>query len=278
MGKLDGKVAFITGAGRGQGRSHAVRLAQEGADIIAVDLCAPIPSVGYDMSSEEDLRETVRQVEALDRRIVAKVADVRDSDGLEAALEDGVAALGRLDIVSANAGIATLMRFDDLTEDLWNDIFAVNLTGVYKTVKASIPHIKATGEGGSIILTASSAAVKGQPNNAHYVAAKHGVVGFMKVMAKELAPFMIRVNAVLPGAVNTSMIHNQRTYSFFMPDRDPTTITEAEVRAAFEGINVLPIPWVEPIDISHAVAFLASDEARYITGIQLPVDAGYTMK
>jgi (+)-trans-carveol dehydrogenase len=278
MGRLDGKVAFVTGAGRGQGRSHAIRLAQEGADIVAVDLCAPIPFVGYDMASEEDLAETARAVEALDRRIVARVADVRDLTALQDALDDGLSAFGRLDIVCANAGIATLVRFDDLTEQIWNDIFAVNVTGVFKTVKAAAPHIKAGGRGGSIVLTASSAAVKGQPNNAHYVAAKHAVVGFMKVMAKELAPFMIRVNAVLPGAVNTPMIHNERTYSFFMPDRDPSTLTREEIETAFGGINVLPVPWVEPIDISNAVLYLASDEARFVTGIQLPVDAGYTIK
>jgi (+)-trans-carveol dehydrogenase len=278
MGKLEGKVAFITGAARGQGRSHAVRLAQEGADIIAVDLCAQMGSVGYPMATEEDLAETVRQVEALDRRIVASVADVRDSAALKGAVDDGVAQLGRLDIVLANAGIATFAPVEDLTDDMWDEMIAVNLTGVFKTVRAAVPHIKAGGRGGAIVLTSSTAGIKGLANLAHYVAAKHGVVGLVKTMANEFAPDMIRVNSVHPTSVNTDMIHNEETYGLFRPDKPKSEVTREEAGESFKTMNALPIEWVEPVDISNAILFLVSDDARYVTGVQLPVDAGSVQK
>ena len=278
MGKLEGKVAFITGAARGQGRSHAVRLAQEGADIIAVDLCAQMGSVGYPMATEEDLAETVRQVEALDRRIVASVADVRDSAALKGAVDDGVAQLGRLDIVLANAGIATFAPVEELTDDAWDEMIAVNLTGVFKTVRAAVPHIKAGGRGGAIVLTSSTAGIKGLANLAHYVAAKHGVVGLVKTMANEFAPDMIRVNSVHPTSVNTDMIHNEETYGLFRPDKHKSEVTREEAGESFKTMNALPIEWVEPVDISNAILFLVSDDARYVTGVQLPVDAGSVQK
>ncbi|MET0197195.1 MAG: mycofactocin-coupled SDR family oxidoreductase, partial [Rhodococcus fascians] len=218
MGKLDGKVAFITGAARGQGRSHALKLAQEGADIIAIDICEQVGSVGYPLATEEDLAETVRQVEALDRRIVASKADVRDTAQVTKAVDDGVAELGRLDIVLANAGIATFAPLEDLTDDVWDEMIAINLTGVFKTVRAAVPHLKAGGNGGAIVLTSSTAGIKGLANLAHYVAAKHGVVGLVKTFANELAPFDIRVNSVHPTSVNTDMIHNSETYNLFLPD------------------------------------------------------------
>lgn len=277
MGRLDGKVAFITGAARGQGRSHALRLAQEGADIIAVDVVKQLDTVPYAMSTPEDLAETVRQVEALDRRIVAREADVRDYDGLKAAVDEGVAELGRLDIVSANAGIFSAAPSDELSDDAWNDMIGVNLTGVWHTAKAAIPHLRAAG-GGSIIITSSVAGLKGAPGFIHYVAAKHGVVGIMRTLALELAPDMIRVNSVHPTSVDTDMIQNEFLYSMFAPDLPAEERTRDALGERFKATNALPIPWVETVDISNAVLFLASDEARYVTGVTLPVDAGSTTK
>jgi len=276
MARLAGKIAFVTGAARGQGRSHAVRLAEEGADIIAVDIASQIDTVPYPMATPEDLAQTVKEVEALDRRIVASQVDVRDYDALKAVLDDGVARLGRLDIVSANAGIVSFGRAEDLTEQTWQDMLDVNLTGVWHTIKAAIPHLRTAG-GGSIIITSSGAGLKGQANTGHYVAAKHGVVGLMKTLSNELAADLIRVNTVNPGSVDTEMIQNQGTYHLFLPDH-PGEITRAEVAPVFQGVNALPIPWMESVDISNAVLFLASDEARYITGVALPVDAGNLVK
>ncbi|WP_448641557.1 mycofactocin-coupled SDR family oxidoreductase [Geodermatophilus sp. URMC 63] len=278
MGKLDGKVALITGAARGQGRSHALRLAQEGADVIAVDRCADVPTVGYPMATEEDLAETVRQVEALDRRVVSRVADVRDTAALRTAVDEGVAELGRLDIVLANAGIASFAPVEDLDDDMWDDMIGINLTGVFKTVRAAVPHLKAHGQGGAIVLTSSTAGIKGLGNLAHYVAAKHGVVGLVKTFANELAPHMIRVNSVHPTAVSTDMIHNRKTYGNFVPDRPEDEVTQDDVAPLFQGLNAMPVPWVEAADISNAILWLVSDDARYVTGVQLPVDAGSVVK
>ncbi|AKE89588.1 mycofactocin-coupled SDR family oxidoreductase [Rhodococcus aetherivorans] len=278
MGQLEGKVAFITGAARGQGRSHAVRLAQEGADIIAVDLCAQVDTVGYPLATADDLAETVRQVEALDRRIIAGQADVRDSAALKSAVDEGVAQLGRLDIVLANAGIASFAPVEDLTDEMWDDMIDINLTGVFKTVRAAVPHLKANDDGGAIVLTSSTAGIKGLANLAHYVAAKHGVVGLTKTLANELAPHMIRVNSVHPTAVDTDMIHNEQTYSVFLPDKKPSEITREEAAESFKAMNALPIEWVEPVDISNAILFLVSDAGRYVTGVQLPIDAGSVIK
>ena len=276
MGRVEGKVAFITGAARGQGRSHALRLAQEGADIIAVDICNQVGTVKYPMATSEDLQQTVKDVEALDRRIVAVEADVRDLAALKAAVDQGVAELGRLDIVCGNAGIAGFGPADELTDEEWGDMLDINLTGVWHTAKAAIPHLKAGGNGGSIILTSSTAGLMAIENLAHYVAAKHGVVGLMRALALELAPDMIRVNSVHPTSVNTDMIHNSATYKLFAPDLDSPT--REQIGERFRTLNALPIDWVEARDISNAVLFLASDEARYITGVTLPVDAGSTTK
>lgn len=276
MGRVEGKVAFITGAARGQGRSHALRLAEEGADIIAVDICNQVGTVKYPMATSEDLQQTVKDVEALDRRIVAVEADVRDLAALKAAVDQGVAELGRLDIVCGNAGIAGFGPADELTDEEWGDMLDINLTGVWHTAKAAIPHLKAGGNGGSIILTSSTAGLMAIENLAHYVAAKHGVVGLMRALALELAPDMIRVNSVHPTSVNTDMIHNSATYKLFAPDLDSPT--RDQIGERFRTLNALPIDWVEARDISNAVLFLASDEARYITGVTLPVDAGSTTK
>ena len=276
MGRVEGKVAFITGAARGQGRSHAVRLAEEGADIIAVDICDQIATVPCDMSRPEDLDETVALVEKLDRRIVAAQADVRDYARLATVLEEGVAELGHLDIVSANAGIYSHGPLADLSEDSWQDMIDVNLTGVWHTCKAAIPHMIAGGRGGSIILTSSSVGIRAIANLGHYGSAKHGMVGLMRTLALELAPHMIRVNSIHPGTVDTEMVHNRSLYSLIMPDvEEPTRELSAPV---FQSLNALPIPWMDPRDISNAVLFLASDEARYITGVALPIDAGVIIK
>jgi SDR family mycofactocin-dependent oxidoreductase len=278
MGRVEGKVAFITGAARGQGRSHALRLAQEGADIIAVDIQGQIDSVPYGMGTADDMAETVRQVEALDRRIVAAKADVRDYGALKAAVDEGVAQLGRLDIVSANAGIFSFGRIDELSEDAWKDMLDVNLTGVWHAAKAAIPHIKAGGRGGAIILTSSDAGLFAMENIGHYVAAKHGVVGLMRTLALELAADSIRVNSIHPTTVNTDMIKNSAAYELFAPDLPAEERTVEVLAPRFQSINALPIPWVEPIDISNALLWLASDEARYVTGVTLPVDAGALIK
>lgn len=274
MGRVAGKVAFVTGAARGQGRSHALRLAEEGADIIAVDLCGQVDSVPYPMGTEDDLAQTVKEVEALGRRVMAAQADVRDFDALKSALDAGVAELGRLDIVCANAGIFSFTTGGaELNEQMWSDMIGINLTGVWHTAKAAVPHLKAAG-GGAIIMTSSAAGLKGFPNFAHYVAAKHGVVGLMRTFALELAPHRIRVNTVHPASVDTDMIQNAATYALFRPDLDKPT--SADAMPIFENKNALPVPWVDPLDVSNAVLFLASDEARYITGVTLPVDAGST--
>jgi SDR family mycofactocin-dependent oxidoreductase len=224
------------------------------------------------MATPEDLTETVKEVEALDRRIVATQADVRDYPALKAALDDGVAQLGRLDIVSANAGIASYGLAAELDETTWQDMIDTNLTGVWHAAKAAIPHLIEQGTGGSIVLTSSTAGLKAMANLAHYVSAKHGVVGLMRTLALELAPHSIRVNSVHPTGVNTPMVQNEASMQLFLPDvQNPTVEQYAEVMGS---LNALPIPWVEPRDISNAVLFLASDEARYITGVTLPVDAG----
>ena len=277
MGRVEGKVAFVTGAARGQGRSHAIRLAEEGADIIAVDLCAQIGTVPYPMATPEDLDQTVKAVEALDRRIIASQADVRDGAALRAAVDEGVAQLGRLDIVAANAGIASTADGTlNLSDQDWQDMIDVNLTGVWQTCKAAGRHLIEGGRGGSIVLTSSAAGLMAYPNVGHYVAAKHGVVGLMRTLALELAPHSIRVNSLHPTQVDTPMIMNDTIYRLFMPDSDnPNRDGFAPVS---QEMNALPIPWVDPVDISNALVFLASDEARYITGVTLPVDAGAVIK
>lgn len=272
MGKLEGKVAFITGAARGQGRSHAIRLAQEGADIIAVDVSQQVETVPYDTARPGDLEETVREVEALDRRIIATEADVRDLSALRQAADDGVAQLGRIDIVLANAGISTMAPTLEMDETMWQTMIDINLTGVWKTVRAAAPHIVAGGRGGSIVLTSSLAAMWANENIAHYSAAKAGLIGMMQVLAKELAPQSIRVNTVHPTTVATEMILNDATYKLFRPDIEQPT--RADFEEAARELNRLPVSMVEPVDISNAVLYLVSDDGRYVTGTTHVVDAG----
>ncbi|TFD07630.1 mycofactocin-coupled SDR family oxidoreductase [Cryobacterium sp. TMT1-66-1] len=279
MGNLDGKVAFITGAARGQGRSHAIRLAQEGADIIAIDLCEGVDSVTtfYEPATAEDLAETARQVEALDRRIVAKQADVRDIDALTKAVDEGVAELGRLDIVVANAGIFTFgSDTQKIEEQSWKDLMDINLTGVWHTYKAAADHLIASGAGGSVIIISSLAGFKGLANVAAYTTTKHGIVGLMKVLANELGPHGIRVNTIHPNSIDTTMVKNSNTYKLFRPDLDDPQAEDAE--PAFAGLNPMGKAWIEPIHVSNAVAWLASDQSYYVSGGQIPVDGGASIK
>ncbi|OBI83130.1 mycofactocin-coupled SDR family oxidoreductase [Mycobacterium sp. E740] len=277
-GRVEGKVAFVTGAARGQGRSHAVRLAEEGADIIAVDVCRRISSqTDIPAATPDDLAETADLVKNLNRRIVTAEVDVRDYDALKAVVDSGVEQLGRLDVIVANAGIgnggATL---DKTSEDDWRDMIDVNLSGVWKTVKAAVPHLLSGGHGGSIILTSSVGGLKPYPHTGHYIAAKHGVIGLMRTFAVELGQHSIRVNAVCPTNVNTPLFMNEGTMKLFRPDLENPGPDDLAVAAQF--MHVLPVGWVEPIDISNAVLFLASDESRYITGLPVTVDAGSMLK
>ncbi len=274
MGLLNGKVAFVTGAARGQGRSHARRLAEEGADIIAIDACATQDWLTYPLATEADLAQTVKEVEAFDRRVIARRADVRDLAAVRAVLDEGVAALGgRLDIVCANAAIISQPAPTwEIDVGQWRELIDVTLTGVFVTVKAAIPHMIAAGNGGSIALTSSGAALISGGGLADYKAAKAGVLSLTRTLACELAEHLIRVNAICPTAVDTPMIQNEALYRSFRPDLDNPG--REDVKAGFQTMNLLPIPWVDPVDVSNAIVWLASDAARYVTGITLPVDAG----
>lgn len=270
MGKLEGKVAFVTGAARGQGRSHAVGLAQEGADILALDICAQIGSVPYPMSRPEDLEETVRLVEKTGRRIVPVQADVRDLAAMRSAVQACVAELGRIDVVVANAGILTSVGAGADEDGIFYDGIDVCLTGVWHTIRATLPVLKQQGSGGSIVLTSSTAGLKGstsewEAGTAAYVAAKHGVVGLMRTYANMLAPLKIRVNTVHPCGVNTPMVVNDVFAAFAQDHPD----------AAEHLRNPMPVELIEPADVTRAVVWLASDDARYVTGVTLPVDAGF---
>lgn len=275
MQRLRGKVALVTGAARGIGRAQAVRFAQEGADIIALDLCGPVDTASCPPATPDDLRDTARAVRDAGGRVVTSIVDVRDGDALRAATDAGVEQLGGLDIACATAGIASSGGALELTEEQWCTMLDVNLTGVWQTCKAAAPHLIAGG-GGALILTSSIAGLRGLVGVAHYTAAKHGVVGLMRTLAKELAPHMIRVNTIHPTNVDTPMIQNDMVRAKFRPDRENPT--REEFAEAAMTMNMLPIPWVEPLDIANAALFLASDEARYITSVSLPVDAGSTQR
>ena len=278
MGLVDGKVALVTGAGRGQGRSHALRLAAEGADVIAVDIAAnSVDTISYALASEEDLDSTVKEVRALGRRAVKAVADVRSLSELQQAADTGVSELGKIDIVCANAGIGSWAVAWEMTEHQWKDMIDINLTGVFNTVRATLPSMVERGEGGSVVLTSSTAGLRAYANTAHYTAAKHGVIGLMKVLAQEAGPHRIRVNAVCPTTVRTPLVINDATFELFAPHLENPT--EDDVREPFESLNILPgVAWVEPSDVSDAVVFLCSDAAKFITGVALPIDAGNIVK
>lgn len=276
MGRVEGKVALITGAARGQGRSHAIRLAQEGAHIIASDICEEIGSTHYSLATSKDLEETRRLVEKEGGRILTVGADVRELDQVEALVAAGLEEFGHIDVVCANAGIGSLGRSWELTEKQWRDMIDVNLTGAWHTIRAAVPHMIAADRGGSIIFTNSVAGTLGRPNMSHYAASKHGLVGLMRSLANELAPYFIRVNSIHPGNVDTDMVQNVTGRRLLLPDVENPS--REEFAAAATELSVIPVPWVESVDISNAVLWLASDEARYVTGATLPVDAGAAIK
>ncbi len=263
-GRVAGKVALVTGAARGQGRSHALRLAAEGADIVAVDVCAPIDHLDYALATTEDLATTARLVEEAGARVVTAAVDVRDAAALAGAVAEGAAALGGLDIAVANAGVCSIQRWDEVTPALWETVLGINLTGVWNTCTAAIPHLLERG-GGSMILISSTAGLKGQPFLTPYVASKHGLVGIMRSLANELASRHIRVNSLHPTGVDTPML---------MGMTGLTERIEASPDVGSLFLNSLPVDLVRAEDISNAVLFLASDEARYVTGLTMTVDAG----
>jgi len=269
MGRVEGQVAWVTGAGRGQGRSHAVRLAEEGADVLVTDVCADIsPALSYPLATAEELEETAAMVRATGRRCLVAHADVRDIAALRTAVADAVREFGRLDTVVANAGVISSGRAWELTEEAWDTVVGVNLTGVWNTTRAAIPAMLEQGDGGSLVLISSAGGIRGHVPYAHYVASKHGVVGLMKALSNELAEHRIRVNTVHPtGVTDTGLALSSSLEE----------LAASHPLFAMGMANTLA-PAVEPRDVSNAVLFLASDEARYVTGLQLTVDAGSTNK
>ena len=271
MGRLDGKVAMITGAARGQGRSHAVTFAREGAEIIATDICGPMPGLLYPPATSDDLAETVRQVEALDRRCLAAEADARDGEAMAAVVDSAIAEFGHIDILFVNHGIAHTAMWDGTTDEIWDTAISVILTGTWRTTRLVVPHMIKQGNGGSIIFTTSSATQTTFYGLSHYTAAKCGVAGLMRTLSAELAPHSIRVNSIAPTAVGTDLARSQPILDLFTGRADAT---EEDAAPMFESLNLLKVAWLEPQEISNAALFLASDDARYITGVDLPVDAG----
>lgn len=270
-GRLVGQVALITGGARGVGRSHALTLAAEGADIVICDTPGGAPTVSYGVATADDLVATAKEIEGLGRRCIAVATDVRDRPGLRDLAARAVLELGRLDIVIANAGICTFGPAWELTDAQWDDMIAVNLTGVFNTVRACVPHLITAGRGGSVVLTSSIAGLWATPNVSHYVAAKHGVTGFMKALAIELGPHSIRVNAIHPGTVQTQMVVNQAGIDGLVGHFDSTV---EEAKPLMERYNVLPVAMLEPKDISRAVLYLVSDDGRYVTGTSMVIDSG----
>jgi (+)-trans-carveol dehydrogenase len=273
-GRLEGKVAFVTGIARGQGRSHAVMLAQEGADIIGIDRVSDVATMAYPLGTEEELAETVRLVEAADRRIIARKGDVRDRKAVESLLSQGVDELGGLDIVVASAAVSPpAHRLWEISPEQWDDVISINLTGVFHTLAASVPHLLAGGRGGSIIVISSGAALNNVPNLSDYVTAKSGVIGMAKSLANEVAHKQIRVNVIAPGTVDTPMVtQNVAQFRLFRPDLPNPTIEDC--MEGFKRMMPMGRPWLDPADISRAVLFLASEDARWISGVVLPVDQG----
>lgn len=269
---MAGKVALITGAARGMGRSHAVRLAQEGADIVAVDLCAELETAPYPGADSQDLASTTQLVEQLGQRIIARQADTRNLKELQNVVDEAIAEFGHIDVVCANAGISSFGFAWELAEETWQEMIDVNLTGSWKTVKAVIPHMIERNEGGSIVFISSVSGLIGVPTMAHYTASKHGVVGLMRALAVELAPHNIRVNSVNPGNVDTPMVNNATMRKMYLPEVSDPTPEDAD--NVMKTMSALPTGWIDARGISEAVLYLASDEARHITGITLPVDAG----
>lgn len=272
MTRVANKVALVTGAAKGMGRSHCVRLAEEGADIVAVDHCRQEDGVQYPMGTPEDLAETAALVEKLGRRAITSQTDIRDLDALTAVVADARKELGSLDIVVANAGISTLGAAWELTPAQWQAVLDTNLTGTWNTVKAAVPAMIEQGTGGAVVLVSSAAGIRGFGGMGHYSASKAGIIGLMQTLAQELGPHSIRVNTVNPGLINTDMSMNPALISQFLPDTPNPT--QEDIAQAYKGLTLLPEPWLEPVDVSNAVLWLTSDEGRYITGITVPVDGG----
>jgi SDR family mycofactocin-dependent oxidoreductase len=275
-GRVAGKVALVTGAARGQGRSHAIHLAREGADIVAVDYCTSFDTISYPMASAGDLAQTGKEVEALDRRVLTVQADVRDPGAMERAVQDGISALGRLDVVVANAGICAMAKNQSL--QAWVDVSGVNFGGVLATLNAAIPHLSA---GASMVVTGSLAALlpagpSPEPGGMAYTWAKRSMISLVHDLALVLAPSSIRLNGVHPTNCNTDMLQHEEMYQSFRPDLEHPTREDAI--QAFPVLNAIPVPWVEPADISQVVLFLASDESRYVTGQFIACDAGGHLK
>ncbi len=274
-GDLEGKVAFVTGGARGQGRGLAVKFAEEGCDVVLCDIASQIETYPVAMGTREDLDETAAAVEALDRRCIAKVADVRDLDALISLADRAQAELGRIDILAANAGIASFATIDEMSAEQWGDVLGTNLTGVFNAIRAVSPHMKAQGSG-AIVATASTqgrSAVGGIPS---YVAAKWGVIGLVKAAACDLSPFGVRVNGVAPTNVATPMIMNDFVFGLFAPDAE--TPSADDFRAVAEPMHTMPVGWIEIEDVVNAYMFLVSEQARYITGTVLDVAAGYNTR
>ncbi|MDT3444937.1 mycofactocin-coupled SDR family oxidoreductase [Pseudofrankia sp. BMG5.37] len=278
MGRVDGKIALVTGAARGQGRNHAWRFAEQGADVIVLDICADLPTIGYALGTKGELDETAAGVEARGRRVAAAQVDVRDAERLDAVVSAAVSQLGGLDVVSVNAGVCGFGNVLDLTAEEWKEQIDVNLTGSFNTAKATIPHILSQGRGGSVIFTASTCGLQAVPGIGHYNASKFGVVGLTKTLALELGEQGVRVNAVCPTNVATPMFQNDLTWKLFFPDVQNPSRADAEApNSAARQMHTIPIPWVEVDDVTNAVMYLASDDSRYVTGTTLVVDAGRTL-
>lgn len=272
MGKLDGKVALITGGARGQGRSHAVTFAREGANIVICDLVSQIETVPYPMSHPDDMDETVKLVEEHDKRCVAIQADVRDTDQMAGVVERALSEFGQIDILIANAGIVAPVPFADISDQAWSDMLETDLTGVFKSIRAVVPHMVER-RSGRIIATSSMVGKTGVPGLAHYVAAKWGVIGLVKSAALEFGQYGITVNAVCPTNVDTPMIQNPAMYALFAPDIAHPS--RDDVVPGFTSLNALPIPWVQAQDISEGMLYLAAESGRYVTGETLTIAAGW---
>lgn len=274
--RFEGKVAVVTGAARGQGRAHALRLASEGASLILSDIGDQWPTtIPYPLSDPAELEATAEQVRATGADVFARIADVRNADQLDALVAAGLEEFGKIDVLIANAGIASICELGEMSDATWQDMIDINLTGVFKSMRAVIPHMTSRGYG-RIVATSSIVGRQGSPNIGHYVAAKWGVIGLVKSLALEVADKGVTVNAVAPTSVDTPMIQNDAFWKLFLPDNE--VITEEDVRAAYQSLNPLPSPWVTPDDVAATAAFLASDQARYITGEVVPVALGWNAR
>ncbi len=274
--ELDGRVAIVTGAARGQGRSHAVRLAEMGADLVLVDVCADLERVPYGQPGPDALAETAQMATDAGAVVRTAVADVRDAEAMADAARTAVDDMGGIDIVVANAGVIQLKPATEISSDDWADVIGINLTGVWNTIAPTIAPMIEQGRGGVISITSSAAGLKGPPHMAHYAASKSGVIGLMRSLSAELGRYNIRVNCLAPTTVDTEMVHWPEAYAMFRPDLENPQ--RDDVVDTFKELNVLPVPWIDAVDVTEALAFIVSDRARYITGTVLPVDAGTLVK